>query len=346
MVDASDQGLPAKGVWSNVYLTTGRTTGMATDAAADGSTMLSPEEAFTVLGNEVRLEVLQTLGKADEPLAYSDLFEQMDYNDPGNFSYHLDQLVDHFVDKTDEGYVLHRTGERVVEAILSGAVTTDPVREPSPTDKSCPFCSAPMEIGYRQERVTMYCSECPGLYGHTDSEESHPAESGTLGIIPLPPAGVKGRTAAEMHQVAEIWTATTMQRIARGVCPRCSGTVERAVQVCEFHDASDGLCDRCGLRLAATASAVCTDCIFEMEAPVAGHLSVHPETMAFMIDHGIDPVAPEGFLPFAAVDEEVRSRQPFKAQYKFTADGERLTLTINGDLVVSDVTRGPVPEAE
>lgn len=333
-------------MWSNVYVTTDRTTGMATDAVADGSTMLSPEEAFTVLGNEVRLEVLQTLGKADEPLAYSELFEEMDYDDPGNFSYHLDQLVDHFVNKIDEGYVLHRTGERVVEAILSGAVTTDPVREPSPTDKSCPFCSAPMEIGYQQERVTMYCFECPGLYGHTDSDESHPAESGTLGIIPLPPAGVEGRTAGEMHQVAEIWTATTMQRIARGVCSRCSGTIEHSIHVCETHDASEGTCDQCGMRLGATASAICTNCIFEMEAPVAGHLAVHPEVMAFMIEHGIDPVAPEGFLPYSAVDETIRTTDPFAARYTFTADEDTITLTVDDDLSVVEIMREQTTTAD
>jgi hypothetical protein len=74
-----------------------------------------------------------------------------------------------------------------------------------------------------------------------------------------------------------------------------------------------------------------------MEAPVAGHLSVHPQVMAFMIDHGIDPVAPEGYLPFAAVEEEVRSRQPFEARYTFTADDETLTLTVEGDLAVVEV---------
>jgi DNA-binding transcriptional ArsR family regulator len=324
-------------MWSNVYVTTGRTTGMATDTAADGSTMLSPEEAFTVLGNEVRLEVLRTLGEADEPLAYSELFERMEYDDPGNFSYHLDKLVDHFVAKTDAGYVLRRPGERVMEAILSGAVTTDPIRELTRTEKSCPFCSASIEVGYEHERVTMHCPECSGLLGREESEDGRFSEQGNLGIRPLPPAGVRGRTPEELHQVSEIWAATTMQAISRGVCPRCSGTIEHAVQVCESHDASDGLCDRCGLRLAATASAVCIGCIFEMEAPVAGHLSVHPQVMAFMIDHGIDPVAPEGYLPFAAVEEEVRSRQPFEARYTFTADDETLTLTVEGDLAVVEV---------
>jgi DNA-binding transcriptional ArsR family regulator len=78
---------------------------MATDPGPEGGTMPAPEEAFAVLGNEIRLEILQRLGEADEPLAYSELFERMDYDDSGNFSYHLDQLVGHFVGRSDGGIV-------------------------------------------------------------------------------------------------------------------------------------------------------------------------------------------------------------------------------------------------
>ena len=82
-----------------------------TGTGAGRATMLSPEEAFSVLGNRARLEILQTLGEADDTLAYSELFARMEYDDSGNFSYHLDKLVGHFVAKTDAGYVLRRPGE-------------------------------------------------------------------------------------------------------------------------------------------------------------------------------------------------------------------------------------------
>lgn len=318
---------------------------MATDAGPEGFTMISPEDAFAILGNEVRLEILQTLGVADEPLAYSELFEYMDYDDPGNFSYHLDKLVGHFVGKSDDGYRLRRPGERVMEAVLSGAVTSDPVRDPIQTDWPCPFCSTGIEIGYQQERVTMYCPECPGIYGQEGPAERESLESGTLGAIPLPPAGVEDRTAAEMRRVAEIWTATSMQAIARGVCPRCSGAVDHSIHVCEDHDVNQRTCDRCGRRFGAMASASCTNCVFDMEAPVAGHLAVHPQVMAVMIENGVDPVAPEGNFPYAAVDETILSPDPFEARYTYTIDGDALTLTVNDNFPVVDVTRGQNGEA-
>lgn len=317
---------------------------MTTDRGPEGATMLSPQDAFAVLGDEARLGILQTLGEADEPLAYSELFERIDYDDSSNFSYHLDKLVGHFVGKTDEGYTLRRPGERVMEAVLSGAVTTDPVHELTRTDKPCPFCSAPIEVGYRQERVIMHCPECSGLFGQADSGDGRSTEAANLGFRPLPPAAIDGRTAAEMHEVSKTWTAISMHAIGRGVCPRCSGAVDRTVTVCESHDASEGTCDRCGLRFGAMASATCTNCIFDMQAGIAGHLGTHTEVMAFLIDHGIDPVAPEGFHPYAAVEETIRSTDPFEARYTFTVDGDAIALTVDDDLSVIDVTRNPDTE--
>jgi hypothetical protein len=223
--------------------------------------------------------------------------------------------------------------------IFSGVVTTDPVREPTQTDWPCPLCSAPIEVGYQRERVTMYCSECPGLYRHGGSEGGSSTESGRLGSIPLPPAGVENRTAGEMRQVAEIWTATSMQAISRGVCPRCSGAIDHAIHACEAHEVSERTCDQCGRRFGAMASASCTNCVFDMEAPVAGHLAVHPEVMALMIEHGIDPIAPEGIFPYAAVDETMLSTEPFEARYTYTIDDDVLSLTVDDDLSVVDVTR-------
>lgn len=100
---------------------------MPSDAGSGEPTTLSPDEAFAVLGDDTRLQILQMLGAADEPLAFSELFDRIEYHDSSNFGYHLDKLVDHFVRKTDEGYALRQAGRRVVEAILSGAVTDDPV---------------------------------------------------------------------------------------------------------------------------------------------------------------------------------------------------------------------------
>lgn len=317
---------------------------MATDTTGDGTTLLSPEAAFSVLGNEIRLEILQVLGAADEPLAYSDLFARMTYDDSANFSYHLEKLVGHFVAKTDAGYTLRRPGERVMEAVLSGAVTTDPVRERTQTDRPCPFCSSPIEVGYEEERVVMHCPECSGLLGPVDADDGQVVDPGNLGFRPLPPAAIEGRTAAELHDVSKTWTALGMHAIGRGVCPQCSGSLDRSLDVCPSHDASAGTCEECGLRFGATAVAVCRNCVFQMRAGMAAHLSAHTELMRFMLDHGIDPLAPEGFHPYAVVEETIRSRDPFEAEYAYTLDEETLTVTVDADLSIRETTRQSADE--
>lgn len=121
---AARRGIPAS---TNALEETGTTRRivkgyMATDTGPGGSTALSPGEAFAVQGDETRLQILQTLGEADDPLAFSELFDRVEYDDTANFNYHLGKLEIHFVHKTGDGYALRNAGGRVVEAILS----TDP----------------------------------------------------------------------------------------------------------------------------------------------------------------------------------------------------------------------------
>ena len=122
---------------------------MATETGEETDSLrLSPGEAFSVLGNEARLEILRTLGASDGPLTYAELYERVEYDDPSNFSYHLNKLVGHFVRKTDHGYYLYDAGRRVVEAVVSGAVSDSTVVEPTEAEKDCPFCGAPVAVGF------------------------------------------------------------------------------------------------------------------------------------------------------------------------------------------------------
>lgn len=314
--------------------------GMETDAESSDSSVLSPDEAFAVLGDEARLQILQTLGEADESLVFSELFARVEYDDSSNFHYHLNKLLDHFIEKTDAGYALRQAGRRVVDAILSGAVTDDPVLEPTAVDKTCSVCSAPIKVAFHQERVKLHCPECDGIVSESRLEGNRFDAFGNQGFIPLPPAGVQGRTATEVLHAAELWVATNIRTAAKGICPRCSATVEQSTIVCEPHDATDGRCDECGLRFEANARLTCTNCLFDESVFVPAYLAIHTELMGFMIEHGIDPDSPEGFdFPMASVDEMVLSKDPFEARYTFIVDDDALALTVDDDLSVIDATR-------
>jgi len=180
---------------------------MTTDADKT-EPMLSPDNAFAVLGNETRMEILQTLGKADGALSFSELRDRVGMRDSGQFNYHLDKLVEHFVRQIDGGYDLRQAGRRVIEAVLSGAVTDAPVVERTPIDHSCHYCGASsIEVNYREEKVGTYCPECRGTYGGSDESNvaDLPSEQERLGYLHLPPAGVQERTPKEMLYAAAIW---------------------------------------------------------------------------------------------------------------------------------------------
>ena len=49
-------------------------------------TRLAPDEAFTIVGNETRIQILQTLGEADEPLVFSELYDRVEYDTTANFN--------------------------------------------------------------------------------------------------------------------------------------------------------------------------------------------------------------------------------------------------------------------
>ena len=310
---------------------------------------LSPDTAFSLVADETRLGILRTLAKAGEPLAFSTLFEHSEYDTRSNFSYHLDKLEGHFVSRTDEGYALRQTGRRVVEAVVSGTVADDPVVERTPTDRPCPFCSAQVEVSYEQERVEMYCTECPGIFRETDSGEQFATEFGTLGAISLPPAGVERRDPAAMFTAARAWSNIDVLAASAGICSRCSGVVEHSMTVCRDHDASEGPCDRCDRRYAVLFEVACSHCHFEQDGIAIVCLLGTTELLSFVTDYGANPLRPEthdvapGAL--ANYEEEIRSHDPFEVALSFTIRDETLTLTVDEDVSVVDATRERTSES-
>jgi len=304
---------------------------------------LSPDEAFAVLGNETRLGILRALGDAAEPLAFSELYDRVGYDTTSNFNYHLGKLEGHFVRQTDAGYDLQQAGQRVVEAVLSGAVTDAPELEPTRIDVACLLCGAPTAVDYEQERVDIYCTGCSGIFGDVAAipELSAPPEYGSLGHMSLPPAGLKGRTDADVMGAAVAWSHLEFVARGNGLCPRCSAPVEQSVAVCEDHD-DDGTCDGCGRTYAVHFHASCTNCINDWSGIVPGLLLGCTDLQAFLTGHGINLVAPDtldrALRTLGNYQEEVVSTDPFEARFTFTVDGDALTLTVDDGPTVVDAT--------
>lgn len=314
---------------------------MTAESDSADETTLPPDEAFAVLGNETRIQILQSLGEAGGALSFSELRSQVGMRDSGNFNYHLDQLTGHFIRKTDDGYTLRQAGRRIVEAVLSGAVTGAPEIGPTPVDVPCVYCGADTEVNFRQERLLWRCTDCPGRFADREatSEAFGTLPTGTIDLAYLPAAGIQNRTPREMLEASDIWSAAEDVALTNGVCPRCSGTVEGSLDVCEDHDDGSGICPRCNSRLGVTVRSECTNCKHATETTLVVQLLADPVFRSVFDSRGVDVIStPLEDLPaFVVEDHEVLETDPFRARITFVIAGEEVSLIVADDLTVTEV---------
>jgi hypothetical protein len=185
----------------------------------------------------------------------------------------------------------------VVAAVLSGAITDDPVVEPTPIDDPCPICDASTLVAFSEGRVEHYCPECAGLYGRVSpSAGSQPSgetpdESttyGYLGSFQLPPAGMQGRTPGELFHAASTWGLLRFVAVASDICPHCSAPLDSSPLVCEDHESTEDHCEACGNRYAVQLGFRCTNCLYGGEAAFAIALMRNVQVLAFLTTHGIN----------------------------------------------------------
>lgn len=325
---------------------------MTVDSDSGSVETLSPEEAFGVLGNETRMDILQTLGEAEEPLSFTDVRDRVGIRQGAQFNYHLEKLVGHFVRKTDDGYTLSPAARRVIEAVLSGLVTNPVNVPPTRIDRACPFCGETVLASYWNENLMLWCPGCPGRYAIGDRPGLGvlPEEYGFLGRLPLPPAGIQDRPLEAAWRSAWIWANLEFISMSTGVCPRCSGSPEIEITVCDSHP-EEGFCEDCGSRFAVCGTAICGTCNYEVAGQFSLFLMDSLELITFLTSNSRNPVSPDGETPpklntvHAEYAEEVLSTEPFEARFTFTIGDDALTVTVDDDLTVVETTRHDISES-
>lgn len=325
---------------------------MAPNPEEGETSALPADNAFATVGNETRIQMLQTLGEADGPLSFSELRDRVGIRQGANFNYHLDKLAGHFIRKADDGYALRAAGERVIEAVRSGSVTNPENVPPTAIDHTCPFCEETVLASYYDENLMLLCPGCPGRYELSDLPglEFSPEEYGYLGRLPLPPAGVQDRSLEEAWRTAWIWANLEFISMSAGVCPRCCGSPGYEVVVCDTHP-EDGFCEDCGSRFAVIGLATCETCKYEVGGQFSLFLMDSCELLAFLTSNGRNPVSPDEETPpklttvHGEYAEEVLSTEPFEARFTFTIADDALTLTVDDNLTIVDATRDDISES-
>lgn len=280
---------------------------------------VSPEEAFAILGNEIRIDIIRELWSADaahryddgsdsaDVISYSELRSRVGLEDNGKFNYHLSKLAPQFVRQADDGYRLSGAGKRIARTVIavSGTAHIDFSTE---LQDDCPICGAPLAATYEDQWLRIRCTDCDGLFGDQ-------APTGTLFLTTYPAAGLATRDPEQALAAGLFRCALDITYLMYGVCRECAGPVSSSVTVCETHEQqAGGPCTACGTPFPAWAEMRCETCGFAKRLPVE------------MFVTGLVSVA--GFFEREAIDSLVR-----------TLDG---AFDVLQQGVVTSVSRDPV----
>ena len=316
------------------------------EAAVDRASEGSPE-AFALLGNETRLEILLAIWREQVPLGpdnavpFSRIFDRVDLDDRGNVSYHLERLEGRFITQHAErgGYELLIPGLKLVRTVIAGTGIRETELAPTRIDQPCPRCDAPTTISYREGVVFLCCTDCDGnAPGLADVD-------GVLNAVYVEPAGAAARTPTALHAASVAASMQQARSLFDGLCPTCSGPVDGRLECCPDHDPAG--CDHCGLRLGVRTHFECRLCRYFGGGTPQRLALVHPAVVSFFDDHGVSTrVRADDYESAKRVygllhdlDLDVASVDPARATVTAARDGDAVTLAFDETARVVDVRR-------
>lgn len=298
--------------------------------ADDVPAEIDPQDAFQVFSHELRLEILFALWDAPEyALAFAELQSAVDERDSGKFTYHLEQLTDHFVREVDGRYVLQYAGHRAVDAIQSGVFHTAPTIEPTPAPGTCPTCGATPNFAYADHLATVSCPDCDRK----------------LVEYPFDPGGFQDRSLDAAIAAFDRRTRYKWRLASDGVCFVCAGRVD--VRYAESAAPLDHH-DRYETFFAADHPAVfhlsCRNCSFFSYLPVGIRLLDAPTALAHLALHGADLTDRYLWELPVLTDAErvtVASREPWRVRVDASSPAGRVAVGLGPDATVESVELRP-----
>ena len=287
----------------------------STDSLVECEDCLEPADAFSLVGDETRLGILEALWRLEEPARFSEIRESVGVRDSAQFNYYLGKLTPQFVRKVDDGYVLPTAGERVVQAIFAGSFTEHPEREIGIEDP-CTQCGATLSARYEDEMLAIDCPECG--HGH--------------GSYPFPPGGLHDRSDAEVLRAFDQRVRHLHCLAKDGVCPECNGRMETTIE------GAGECCVGAGVR----ATHTCQQCSHELCSAIGLGLLDQAGVVSFYADQGVDlSREPYWRLPWCVDDGPVtvRSEDPWRLEVNISLEGSTLAVVVDGGLNIVETDR-------
>jgi hypothetical protein len=308
---------------------------------------LSPDQAFAILGNEIRLEVIRVLWRADaaheyddgsdiaETMSYSELRTEVDIDDNGKFNYHLSQLAPHFVRRTDDGYRLSSAGKQIARTVIAVS-GTDQLDFSTEVEDDCPLCGAHVEATYEDQWLRIRCTKCDGLFGDQ-------APRGTLFLTSYPAAGLTNRTPDQALAAGLYRCALDITYLMYGICRECAGHISSSVMVCEAHESQGGQpCETCGTLFPAWADMRCDTCGFAKRLPVEMFATGLAMATGLIDNQELDIHSPSFEEAVNLLQNSVEttvSKGPLRVSITIKGETSTFTITLDDDMNVLDFDR-------
>ena len=279
-------------------------------------------DALSALSNEVRIAILQVFFEETTPgtiepeftLTFSELCERVDVASSSQFAYHLEQLTDQFLHKTDDGYALTYAGVRLLRALHAGSFTESISRKPLPIAEPCPKCNqTSLEARCEGNYVEIYCT----------------AHKSQVGLLPFPPTGLRRDDPQAFLRALNRYHRFQFALAVDGICPECGGAIESEFQ--RRDKQTDGR--EAALRLS------CGTCGWWRGIPALFCVLEHPAVVGFYAEHGENirdrPVWSLG----ENWDEQVVAEEQVCIEVRTQLNGEELRLVVDDDLTVQEIER-------
>lgn len=299
---------------------------MATDGTGLDGDGTTPEEAFNLVGNEVRVEIIRTLADAHElgepppTLSFSELYDRMDTDvATSQFSYHLDRLMGHFVARTDEGYRLRREGTMIDLAIKGGTFTSELSVDPFEAGFDCYFCEVAVVAFCDDEMFRIECPDCSRVYKR----------------VRLPPKALQIDDRQELLSRVDLAGRVALFPASHGHCHACAESLEN-----EFVPAEEAWlpgADQVDLYVFWW----CENCWTQMYMTVGSTLIHRTPVITFCKRRGVDVIStPTWEFEFAATDRylEIESTDPWRVSLEIHLDGDVLELLVDEDVNIVEET--------
>lgn len=283
------------------------------------------DEALHLLADETRINVLIALVNAGDntehgALTYSELKAAVDISDNGTFNYHLNKLLGHFVEKTNNEYTLRYPGLLAYRALTAGVFTADHDTTSFELQTNCHECGTALTARYTDDHA--FYVDCP------------PCDT-TITAVQFPPPGFDSWSDDHLLRAVDYRMRHDVSSFVKGICPWCAA----AISVHITRPSSEGDSDDYQSR-AVYVTYICDVCHTGYHATVGESLLSHPAVVAFCYDHGLDLTETRSWeLKFAATDHctEVLSEDPWRIALTISLGGDQLRVVVDGNMDVCQV---------